>query len=152
MFGFDNDSISGGNTVKISYSMVFANLPDLLFSSLKVLILVPHLIDNHCQLPCPRQLQEEKIMVEEQEVTMAASIGTMEGVGIAALEVFETAGFKQIGHLKAFNGDDVKLQAAQNKLVPTPLLGNPSHSPLFRKWTKSDKMLRIETQNFMCLV
>ena len=59
-------------------------------------------------------------MVEEQEVTMAASIGTMEGVGIAALEVFETAGFNQIGQLKAFNGDDVKLQAAINEIRQNP--------------------------------
>ena len=50
----------------------------------------------------------------------AASIGTMEGVGFAALEVFETAGFNQIGQLKAFNGDDVKLQAAINEIRQNP--------------------------------
>jgi hypothetical protein len=54
-------------------------------------------------------------MVEEQEVTMAASIGTMEGVGIAALEVFETAGFNQIGQLKAFNGDEMHQYYLQSK-------------------------------------
>lgn len=55
-------------------------------------------------------------MAEEQEVTMSASIGSMEGVGPAALEVFETAGFRQIWQLKAFNGDDVKLHEAICKI------------------------------------
>lgn len=55
-------------------------------------------------------------MVEEQEVTMAASIGTMEGVGIAALEVFETAGFRHIWQLKAFDGEDAKLWDAIHKI------------------------------------
>ena len=55
-------------------------------------------------------------MDEEQEITMPASIGSMEGVGPAALEVFELAGFRTILQLKAFDGDDVKLRDAIRKI------------------------------------
>ena len=57
-----------------------------------------------------------KKMAEEQEITMSASIGSMEGVGPAALEVFETAGFRHIWQLKAFDGEDAKLWDAIHKI------------------------------------
>ena len=45
-------------------------------------------------------------MIEEQVVTMAASIRTMEGIGPQVVNVFEAAGYKLIIQLKNFNGDD----------------------------------------------
>jgi U-box domain len=45
-------------------------------------------------------------MAHEQEVTMSASIRTIEGIGKQAIEVFEAAGFTTIWHLKNFNGQD----------------------------------------------
>ena len=51
-------------------------------------------------------------MADEQEVTMAASIRTLEGVGPQAVEIFEAAGFRTIQHLREFNGDDRRLWAA----------------------------------------
>jgi hypothetical protein len=53
-------------------------------------------------------------MDEEQEITMPASIGSMEGVGPAALEVFEMAGFRTILQLKAFDKWEKPLRTDEN--------------------------------------
>ena len=45
-------------------------------------------------------------MSEEQQVTMAASIRTIDGIGKQAIEVFEAAGFYYIHQLKNFEGED----------------------------------------------
>lgn len=58
-------------------------------------------------------------MAEEQEITMSARIGSMDGVGPAAVEVFNAAGFTTIGHLREFNGDDRKLHAAIREIRST---------------------------------
>jgi hypothetical protein len=58
-------------------------------------------------------------MAEEQEVTMSTRIESMEGVGPAALEVFNTAGFTTIGQLREFNGDDEKLHKAIHEIRST---------------------------------
>lgn len=59
-------------------------------------------------------------MTEEQEVTMIASIRTMEGVGPAAADVFETAGFKTIGDLRTFERDDARLLVAISTIRQQP--------------------------------
>lgn len=48
----------------------------------------------------------------EQEVTMSASICTIEGIGKQVVEVFEAAGYFTIQQLKEFNADDRRLWAA----------------------------------------
>jgi hypothetical protein len=55
-------------------------------------------------------------MIEEQEITMCASIWSMEGIGPAALEVFETAGLREMWQLNAFDGEDGKLNDAICKI------------------------------------
>ena len=59
-------------------------------------------------------------MAEEQEVTMMASIRTMEGVGPAAADVFETAGFKTMGDLKTFECDAARLTVAISTIRQQP--------------------------------
>lgn len=54
---------------------------------------------------------------------MAASIRSMEGVGSAAVEVFEVAGFTKIGQLANFDCQDTKLYAAISTIRQ-----NPKHS------------------------
>ncbi len=51
-------------------------------------------------------------MVEEQEITMAASIRTIDCIGDQAIEVFEAAGFYYVHQLKNFDGEDRKLWQA----------------------------------------
>ena len=43
---------------------------------------------------------------------MAASIRTIEGIGPQAIDIFERAGFFNVGQLKAFDGDDRRLWQA----------------------------------------
>ena len=47
---------------------------------------------------------------------MCASMWSMEGVGPAALEVFETAGLREIWQLNAFDAEDCKLNDAICKI------------------------------------
>lgn len=54
--------------------------------------------------------------VNEQQVTMSASIATMEGVGPATCAVFFEAGFTTIQQLKFFDAEDRKLWAAIERL------------------------------------
>jgi hypothetical protein len=50
--------------------------------------------------------------MSEQEVTMSSSIRIIEGIGPQVVEIFEAAGFRTIGQLKEFNGQDSLLRKA----------------------------------------
>lgn len=56
---------------------------------------------------------------EQQESTMSTAVGSMKGVGPAALEVFETAGFRYIWQLQTFDGEDMKLWKAIHEVRNT---------------------------------
>lgn len=46
------------------------------------------------------------VSMEEQAVTMMASIRTIEGIGPQVVDIFETAGFRTVKQLNEFNAED----------------------------------------------
>ena len=55
-----------------------------------------------------------------EQITMAASIDVLKGVGPAAMEVFRKAGFGTIAQLKAFDGEDRRLLMAIEEIKNQP--------------------------------
>jgi len=75
----------------------------------------------------------DKMIDNKQEVVMMARISTMEGVGPAAIQLFEAAGFTLIAELHNFDRHDQRLWDAVQRLKRDPTCGEMRSDGYYRR-------------------